>query len=540
MVDTRTSHPEITLVGATDANLSNEWWRLNNLYFIKNKQGEVIKFKPNWAQKALYEGMWFLCIILKARQLGMTTFIQIFILDRCLFNDNVNAGVIAHNKEDAEAFFQDKIKFAYDHLPEDLKRQRAAVSDSTRHLRFANGSQIRVGTSMRSGTYQYLHVSEFGKMCSKFPEKAREVITGSLNTVAAGQFIFIESTAEGPFGEFYDMCRKFEDLTMAVINGDIRLTDMDYKFFFFPWFKHPDYAMDEGCEIPEKMTIYFKELVDEHNIELTPEQKFWYVRKEAEQGQNMKQEYPSTPAEAFERMIEGAIYGRQMRKARHEHRIGRLPIERGVPVNTFWDLGRNDVNSIWFHQLVGSRNHFVLYYEYRLVDLTHYVHKLRDFKDEYEWHYGSHYLPFDVEVTDISSAHNQSRKQILQAAGLKPIVVVPKIKHLNNGIELTRRKFDTCYFDEERCEIGLRALAGYEYVYDDLHRTFRQTPQHNWASNGSDAFRQFAQGFRGNMATFKQQLFEAGGADDANPRQYMRDREARKREKSKGKYGHVL
>lgn len=520
--------------------LGDPWWRLNNLYWIKDKQGKIVKFKPNWAQKALYEGMWYLCIILKARQLGMTTFIQIFILDRCLFHDNVNAGVIAHNKEDAEAFFQDKIKFAYDHLPDDIKRQRAAVSDSTRHLRFSNGSQIRVGTSMRSGTYQYLHVSEFGKMCSKFPEKAREVITGSLNTVAAGQFVFIESTAEGPFGEFYDMCRTFEDLTQSVNNGDITFTEMDYKFFFFPWFKHPDYSLGVTTEIPERLALYFQELEQEHAITLNAEQKYWYVKKEAEQGANMKQEYPSTPAEAFERMIEGAIYGRQMRKARHERRIGKLPIERGIPVNTFWDLGRNDVNSIWFHQLVGSRHHFILYYEYRLVDLTHYVHKLHEFREQYNWHYGAHYLPHDVEVTDISSLNNRSRKHVLQDAGLKPIIVVPKIKHLNNGIELTRRKFDSCYFDEERCEIGLRALAGYEYVYDDLHKTFRQTPQHNWASNGSDAFRQFAQGFRGNMSSFKQQLTDYGPPNQGDgPRLYMRDRAQRKREKDKRDYRHV-
>ena len=507
--------------------LSDPWWRLNNLYWIKDKQGNVVQFKPNWAQKALYNGMWFLCIILKARQLGMTTFIQLFILDRCLFNDNVNAGVIAHNKEDAEAFFQDKIKFAYDRLPNDLKSQLHAVSDSTRHLRFSNGSQIRVGTSMRSGTYQYLHVSEFGKMCAKFPEKAREVITGSLNTVAAGQFVFIESTAEGPFGEFYEMCRRFEDLTKAEEQGSVSFTEMDYKFFFFPWFKHPDYQLDHKTEIPDRLMVYFQDLEREHGIELTDPQKWWYVKKEGEQGQQMKQEYPSTPAEAFERMIEGAIYGTQMRKARHDRRITKLPIERGVPVNTFWDLGRNDVNAIWFHQLVGARNHFINYYEYRLVDLTHYVHKLQELKEEFGWHYGGHFLPHDVEVTDISSASNRSRKQVLQDAGLRPINVVPKIKHLNNGIELCRRKFDSCWFDEERCEIGLRALAGYQYVYDDLHKTFRQTPQHDWASNGADAFRQFAQGFRGANASFKEQLAEFGV--ESNPRKYARDRVVRKR-----------
>ncbi|MDA9090794.1 terminase, partial [Porticoccaceae bacterium] len=89
----------------TELRLDDQWWRLNNLYYITDKQGRKVKFKPNWAQKQLFNKMWYLNIILKARQLGMTTFIQLFMLDVCLFNDNQTAGVIAHNREDAEDFF---------------------------------------------------------------------------------------------------------------------------------------------------------------------------------------------------------------------------------------------------------------------------------------------------------------------------------------------------------------------------------------------------------------------------------------------------
>lgn len=152
--------------------LSDPWWRLTNLYYIKDKHGKKIKFNPNWAQKFLYNNMWFMCVILKARQLGMTTFIQIFMLDRCLFNSNVAAGVIAHNREDAEDFFDKKIKFAYDQLPEAIRNERKATSDSAKMLAFSNGSSIRVGTSLRSGTYQYLHISEFCKICALRPDRA--------------------------------------------------------------------------------------------------------------------------------------------------------------------------------------------------------------------------------------------------------------------------------------------------------------------------------------------------------------------------------
>lgn len=492
--------------------LSDPWWRLNNLYKIKNEYGEVVPFRPKPEQTFLYDNLWYLNIILKARQLGMTTFIQIFMLDRCLFNDNVNAGIVAHTKDDAEAFFADKIKFAYDNLPEDLKRLRPATSDSARHLRFSNGSQIRVGTSLRSGTYQYVHVSEFGKMCAQYPEKAQEVITGTLNTVAPGQFVWIESTAEGAHGPFYEMCQRAERLAQAVDRGEASLTKLDYKFFFFPWFTDPRYTLEQDVEIPEKFQKYFEELRKEHGIALTRKQKNWYVKKAEEQGGKMRQEFPSTPAEAFERETEVQIYGKQLRKAYHDGRITKLPIERGVPVNTFWDLGRNDVCAIWFHQEVGAQHRFIYYYENRLQDLTFYVEQLQRLKELYHWLYGRHYLPHDVEVTDISSHGNRSRRQVLEDAGLTGIVVVPRIRHLNDGIELVRRDFDSFWFDEEGCEVGLRALEGYEWVWDDVHKTTRKTPSHNWASNGADAIRQFSQGYRGRTSSFKAQAERVAGA----------------------------
>ena len=509
-------------------NLADPYWRLNNLYWIKDKQGRRIRFKLNWAQVILYETMWFLNIVLKARQIGFTTFIQIFILDRCLFNDNINAGVVAHNKEDAEIFFNDKIKFAYDNLPQDLKNMRRATSDTKNTLRFSNGSMIRVGTSLRSGTYQYIHISEYGKMCAKYPDKAEEVKTGTLNTIAAGQIALIESTGEGPFGDFYDMCREAQDFTKAVENGQTEFTQLDWKFFFFGTHQHPDYVLHEKVDIPEKLAVYFKELREDHGIDLKPAQKHWYVKKAKEQGDKMKQEYPNTPEEAFERSTELAIYGKQLRRAREQRRICELPITRGIPVNTFWDLGRNNANAIWFHQHVEARHHFVYYFEDRLEDLPYYVEILLELKAEYHWYYGMHYLPHDAEITDIGALENKSRKRILEDAGLTPVRVVPKARNLLNGIELVRQVFDSCWFDEEGCEIGLRALTGYEWLWDDFHKTTRKMPASNWASNGSDAFRQFAQGFRGPGRSWRQQAGAAEGRSPAAQRLYMMKRKPRR------------
>lgn len=47
--------------------LKNRWWRLNNLYYLKTKEGQKIKFSLNWAQEDLFFNMHNFNLILKAR-----------------------------------------------------------------------------------------------------------------------------------------------------------------------------------------------------------------------------------------------------------------------------------------------------------------------------------------------------------------------------------------------------------------------------------------------------------------------------------------
>ncbi len=119
-------------------------------------------------------------------------------------------------------------------------------TDSARELLFPNNSSIRVGTSLRSGTLNYLHISEYGKLCAQTPIKAKEVKSGALNTVEAGQIIAIESTAEGRSGHFYDLCQDSQKDELA----GKTLTPLDYKFHFFPWWRHPQYSLD-GAEFDD-------------------------------------------------------------------------------------------------------------------------------------------------------------------------------------------------------------------------------------------------------------------------------------------------
>jgi hypothetical protein len=315
------------------ANMKDQFWRLNHLYWIINEQGQRVKFTMNRVQTVLFWGMWFLNIILKSRQHGITTFICLFFLDTCLFNSNIHAGIIAHNREDAEAFFKDKVQYAFNNLPASLRVATPAETESSRELMFPNNSVIRVGTSLRSSTNQLLHISEFGKLCAKYPEKAREVVTGALNTVHQGQMIIIESTAEGRSGYFYDYCKKAMDL--AERKAD--LSELDFKFFFFGWFDDPKNAVKSGHELVatnQDMLVYFSEL-EKKGVKLTPQQKSWYILKAEQQGDDMKREHPSTPDEAFEAVAAscfflGALDGHKAQRVGQFGTLVKEPHQKGV------------------------------------------------------------------------------------------------------------------------------------------------------------------------------------------------------------------
>jgi hypothetical protein len=461
-------------------------WRLNNLYMIKDKAGYAVPFRLNKAQDQLLDQLWSLNVILKARQMGFTTLIQLLMLDACLFNSNTSAGIVAHTREDAEAFFGDKIKFAYDNLDPEIRRVVSATQDSAKSLTFSNGSRIRVGTSLRSGTFQYLHVSEFGKICARFPEKAKEIVTGAFNAVQAGQFIAVESTAEGQGGKFHDMVMQAK----RHAEQQRPLTQLDFKLHFFPWWQDASYSLSP--EDAAKVTLtaendsYFERLYD-LGIELSIEQEAWYAKKLVQQQDEMKREYPSTIEEAFEASIEGAYFSKEMERVRREGRIRQaVPVEN-LPVDTFWDLGVNDDMVIWFRQRVGPEHRFIGYYANSGEGLKHYALKLAEIAREREWTYGTHHLPHDGKVRRL--AHEaKTVEEMLVELNVKPVQVVPRITSEKQGIEASRAYLPRCWFDERYCEDGIKALDNYRKEWDEERGVWKDRARHDWASHGYKAF----------------------------------------------------
>lgn len=280
-----------------DSRLVDREWRLNNLYTVINEEGEKIRFKMRAAQRKLLHEMHYKNIILKARQLGFTTFICIFLLDYALFNRNKHIGIVAHTQTDASVIFR-KVKVSWEGFPQEIKDFIGldTVGDSKVEYEFTNGSIMRISTSLRSGTYQAVLVTEFGKICAHFPEKAEEIITGTLPAVPAKGLVFIESTAEGEEGRFYDMVQEAMDLK----DQGTALTVKDYKFHFYAWFDNPADVI-EGVVLPITAEVeeYLAKVEREQRVVFSQAQKNWYFTERKMQKDKMKQEHPASPDEAF-------------------------------------------------------------------------------------------------------------------------------------------------------------------------------------------------------------------------------------------------
>lgn len=492
------------------AKLSSRRWRLNNLYWIEDKYGRQIKFRPNAVQQELDDNLHNRNLIPKSRQHGVTTWACIRALDTALFRANSRIGLIFHTTEPAKKAFRLKVMFAYDHLPDWLRSSVGVVRrDMSGSVEFSNGSTIEVSTSHRGGTLHWLHVSEYGPMVAMYPLRAQEVASGALNTLAPDTVVTIESTAMGAFGDFYERCKRAETHERMVEGGQAKRTKLDYRLFFFAWWMDPGNQLDpDGVVIPPDQVEYFQKIEAECKTTLSPAQRAWYIKKAEEQGTNMHREHPSTLAEAFQGSVEGAYYANELARAEKDGRICDLPFIPSLPVHTFWDIGRSDSTAIWFMQEVGPWRHFIRYYENSGYGAEHYAGYIKKMRDEHGYTYGTHYLPHDAGVAEWSTSDNRTRREVLMDMDIGDVEVVERIKNLADGIEMTRQMLAFCRFDKTLCgenpvgsgRGGLLSLRAYRRQYNEIAEVWDDKPLKSWANHGADALRQAAQGYQSDQS----------------------------------------
>lgn len=462
-----------------------DWrWRLANLYYIVDESGKQIKFQPNAEQLDLLNNLHSNNIVLKARQLGFTTLIDILGLDQTFFTPDFSAAIIAHGLAEAGKIFRNKVQFPWKKLPEGVKALNPPVNQSASEMVFKNGSSIYVGTSGRSGTLQFLHISEYGKICRRFPDKASEIKTGSLPAVHAGGLTFIESTAEGTGGHFYEMVKESEK------RGTKPPNELEFKLHFYPWYMKKSYRIDpDGVDIEPEMIDYFNEL-ETQGIILDDAQVAWYSVKRRLYKDDMKQEYPSTPEEAFSGAMEERYFGEQMAAARKQGRIRSLPILQNKRVNLYFDLGR-DTTAVWFHQYAAL--------EHRMIDYLQDTGKTLDFYareiQKRGYLLGNIYLPHDAAdqsvVTNIT-AESEIKRLI---PGVK-VRIVPRIPQKGMAINAARSRIAETYFHETNCPVGIDCMDNYRKRWNDTIGHWSDEPVHDKYSHGADAYMQFAQGWQ--------------------------------------------
>lgn len=498
--------------------LSNRTWRLNNLYWTQDQNGQKVKFRMRWAQKLFFETMWWLNEVLKVRQIGISTFTGILQLDHALFTSDQTCGLIDRTDNDAKKKLR-KILFAYEHLddPDDpgtaalgalIKASVKLVTSNKSEMEFSNGSKIWAATSLRGSACNFLHVSEMGYIAYQDPSRAEEIASGCFNTVHAGNIIIVEATHEGGrYGLNYELIRQAQRFDPA------NATPLDWKFHFFPWWGERTYTMavpESGFTIPQELDRYFTNIEKECRVKLSDEQKFWYIKKSQSPKVDMARQYPGTPEEALQALTEGSIYGPQIAKLRAAGRVKNFePTDRGQLLVS-WDLGQSDFHTAWLLEIIGLDINVLDYWTGRRNTVGQQVAHCMGWEKTYGKEITKHFLPHDAHQIN-SSASTVYKDFIAAGVPANRITVVPRTPDIWVGIKHLRGLLPNFRFHATNCEresetddgilmpSGLGALEGYHQKVESANGRLMEMPVHDQASHGADGLRTFAEAHQRGM-----------------------------------------
>lgn len=258
---------------------------------IVTKDGELHPFTLNRGQLLLHqmlERQWqregrVRALVIKARQVGISTYTEGRFFWKVTGTPNSGAYVLSHLAEATENLFG-MVKGFYANVPDPVFAPPAKVTNSSIEFEKLN-SRYKIGTARsvevgRSGTYRFIHGSEVA-----FYPHQQKIVTGLIQTAPmTGSEVILESTANG-VGDW------FHDQVMRALRGE-----GDWIVCFIPWFWMPEYR--------RKPSPYFERTRDEERLAdtfgLDDAQLAFRRSKVEESGEDgFKQEYPSTPQEAF-------------------------------------------------------------------------------------------------------------------------------------------------------------------------------------------------------------------------------------------------
>jgi hypothetical protein len=290
---------------------------------LRPKSGPLEPFLFNPAQRKLHEIIEaqkaktgrVRVIVLKARQLGVSTYVAARLYQRTINNPGVRTIIIGHERRASSNLFQIVRRF-HDHTPEDI-RPSVSTSNAEELLfdRIDSGYIVSVATNEgtgRSATAQLLHASE-AAFWSDLPIQMASL----MQTVPdlPDTEVILESTANG-YNDFHSQWRKAE------------AGDSEFMPVFLPWSLEPGYRR----ELPEGFALDADEKLAEL-YGLDKEQIAWRRAKISQLGSAdyFAQEYPLTPSEAFiSSTFDGFISAELVVKARKEKTEAYGPLIIGV------------------------------------------------------------------------------------------------------------------------------------------------------------------------------------------------------------------
>lgn len=238
--------------------------------WVRDKQGRLRPLVANAAQRRFEEQRGRQNIVLKARQMGMTTWIAGRFFLRTITRPGTLTVQVAHTRAAAEAIFA-TVERMWQGLPDELRgsvlrRGRANVGQMT----FPElGSEFRAWSAGdenagRGLSIQNLHCSEV----SRWPGDAAETLAGLRAALAPDGELVLESTPNGAYGGFYEEWQRaitrFEDQEAGVQP----LEGSEVVKHFLPWWLEPSYV--GPCVRSNELTDEERRLVEQH--ELTGEQ----------------------------------------------------------------------------------------------------------------------------------------------------------------------------------------------------------------------------------------------------------------------------
>lgn len=181
---------------------------------------------------------------------------------------------------------------------------------------------------------------------------------------------------------------------------------------------------------------------------------------------------------SFEQGIEGAYYAKLLSKI--DNQLCSVPFQPYSVVDTYWDLGVGDETVILLVQNIGNEIHIINMYRNHGEGLNHYAKWLKEQADKYEYTYGTHYAPHDIQVRELGSGA-QTRLEIAKSLGIH-FKIVPNLP-ISEGIELARGIFPRVWIDKEKCNFLIKSLENYHKTFNERLNVYSDKPLHNWASH---------------------------------------------------------